>query len=59
MTNKKYYEIKKSYLAMGMNFLGFPFLKFGYGADTTYGFEDTKEFQIALKKFIELKSQLK
>ena len=58
MENDKYYEIKKMYLAQGMSFLGFKYLKFGYGADTTYGFLDTPEFKIALQKFIELRNQL-
>lgn len=58
MKNEKYFEIRKKYLAEGLAFLGFSYLKFGYGADMTYGFEDTDKFQIALKKYIELRNEL-
>jgi len=56
--NDKYYEIKKKYLAQGMSFLGFKYMKFGFGADTIYGFENTPKFKTALLKFIELRNQL-
>lgn len=58
MENTKYYEIEKHYLAEGMSFLDFSYLKFGYGADSKHGFEDTEKFQIALRKFIDVRNQL-
>ena len=58
MIKEKYCKIRSKYLAQGLAFLGFNYLKFGFGTDTTYGFINTDQFQIALKSFIELKRQL-
>lgn len=55
---KKYYEIKKKYLAIAMSYLGFHYLKFGTGEDTLYSFENTDKFRQALTSLTNLKNQL-
>jgi hypothetical protein len=56
--NKQYYEIRKKYLAESMAFLGYKYIKEGYGKDTIYLFENTIEFNTALTGLMELKNKV-
>ena len=58
MENKQYYEIRKKYLAESMAFLGYKYMKDGYGKDTTYRFENTDQFNKALTGLMELKDKV-
>lgn len=58
MNEQQFYEIRNRYLAEGMAFLGYKYRKFGYGRDTVYIFEDTKEFRVALTAFMGIKEKL-
>lgn len=55
---KKYYEIKKKYLAFALSYLGFRYYKFGTGEDTLYSFENTDEFRQALTGLTDLKNKI-
>ncbi|MGJ0845962.1 hypothetical protein ACR77J_04660 [Tissierella praeacuta] len=56
--DKKYYIVRNKYLAEGMAFLGFRYMKFGFGKDAEYSFEDTKEFRDALAQILQLKKNI-
>lgn len=55
---KKYYEIKKKYLAFALSYLGFRYYKFGTDEDTLYSFENTDEFRQALTGLTNLKNKI-
>lgn len=56
--DKDYYEIRKKYMAESMAFLGYKYWKDGFGKETIYKFEDTKEFREALTGLMELKNKV-
>lgn len=57
-TSKKYYAIRNKYLAETMAFLGYSYKKFGFGRDTEYSFEDTKEFAHALSELMKFRKKV-
>lgn len=56
--SKKYYIVRNKYLSECMAFLGFRYMKFGFGKDVEYSFEDTKEFRSALARVLQLKKDI-
>jgi len=56
---KKLYEVRKKYLAEALSYLGFRYYKNGFGEETTYTFENTEKFSIALHELNQLKNKLK
>ncbi|GCD11404.1 hypothetical protein [Clostridium tagluense] len=56
--NIKFLEVRSKYFAQGLSFLGFRYMKFGFGVDTIYGFEDTQILRTAMTKMISLKNSL-
>lgn len=56
--NTQYYEIRKKYLAEAMAFLGYKYFKDGFGKETVYKFEDSKELRKALTGLMELKEKV-
>lgn len=54
--NKKYYEIRKRYLAEALSFLGFRYFKFTNDGNIIYNFKDTESFRSALTQLNILKS---
>lgn len=58
MENKKYYEVKKKYLAFAISFLGFQYYTFDKeDGKKLYTFEDTESFRKALTELSNLKRQ--
>lgn len=57
MTDKKYYAVKKKYLADALNFIGFKYYKFTDNGITSYSFEDTEDFRSALTQLNNLKNK--
>lgn len=59
MENRKYYEIRKKYLAFSIAFLGFKYYTFDKEDGTKiYSFEDTENFREALTGLMELKNRV-
>jgi len=55
---KIYVEIRNKYLAEALAFLNFKYQKFGYGSETRYSFEQSKELQEATCKLMEMKKAI-
>lgn len=59
MENRKYYEVKKKYLAFAISYLGFRYYTFDKEDGTKiYSFEDTEDFRCALTSLMELKNRV-
>jgi len=56
---KKFYEVRKRYLAEALSFLGFRYYKKGFGDETIYSFENTNKFSKAFYELNQLKERLK
>lgn len=55
---EKYYNVNKKYFADALAFLGFKYYKFDKADGTkAYSFEDTKEFQTAMRELSNLKKK--
>ena len=54
----KYFEVKNKYLAEGLAFLGFRYMKFSKGNKVVYSFEDTTEIKSVMNELIEMKNKL-
>lgn len=55
---KKYFMVTNVYLAQGLAFLKFAYFKNGFGKETTYTFEDTKQIQDTINTLIKMRKQL-
>jgi len=55
---KKYYDVRKKYLADALSYLGFKYFKDGFKENTIYSFEDTELFRTAMTELNNLKNKL-
>lgn len=56
--SKDYYEVRSRYLAEALAFLGFRYIKLGFGKETLYSFEDTYDFRFYLTRLLDLKKSV-
>lgn len=57
--HKNYYEVRNGYLANGLAFLGFRYIKIGFGKEATFHFEDGEELRYHVDKMIEMGNRLR